>query len=395
MKPQKVLIVSPDYPPASGGGVGSFTFDLTIGLTNKGVTTTVVTRNVQMNDCVSREKDSTIYRLSLPKSPFRHMLFQIANASKILKIIQREKPDIIHTNGLSISFLLPLLARHFPVIVTIHGSAELLKIYFSDRYMKSTLGEKARFLAWSSLNSLPTVLDFRYCDEAVFVARHVLDECLRWKQISSVNTEVIYNGVNVRFINKSIPHSVLFNSRMICLAYVGRLVRYKGILQLLDAFAKVKKELSDSLKIRLKIFGNGPLYRKVLKKIKVLGISKEVDLKGWVPRHQLLKELSSCFLMVQPSVYEACPLSVLEAYALGKPVIAHRAAWSSEFVEQINAGLTVDTFDICNFSDILSKVITEHKIYTKLSKNARKAAETRFDVSIMVKKYLRLYERLI
>jgi len=114
-----------------------------------------------------------------------------------------------------------------------------------------------------------------------------------------------------------------------------------------------------------------------------------------MPRNKVLKIVSSSYLLAHPSLYESFGYIIIEAYALGKPVIAHKAPYSKELVERIEAGVTVDTFNEKIFSETLLTLLTDENLYKKYSINAQKAAEEIFDINVSADKYIKVYESLI
>jgi glycosyltransferase involved in cell wall biosynthesis len=97
---------------------------------------------------------------------------------------------------------------------------------------------------------------------------------------------------------------------------VGRLVKEKNFLLLIDAFSDV---LKVSPKLNLVIYGEGPLRSKLESKINDLGLAKNILLPGVVD--DIFIELSKSCLFVQTSLFEGQSNALLEAMAQGLPVV--------------------------------------------------------------------------
>jgi glycosyltransferase involved in cell wall biosynthesis len=170
---------------------------------------------------------------------------------------------------------------------------------------------------------------------------------------------------------------------------MGRLAEYKGVDRLIRAFSHVSRELRDA---KLHVVGSGPDADRLKALSSRLGMEKRVVFHGWLRRDRALKILASSALLVHPSLYESFGYVIVEAYALGKPVVAHRAPYSRELVEEMGAGLTVNTFDEEKFSKALLALLTDGDLYKRFSSKAHKVAEEVFDVRITADKYIEVYE---
>lgn len=103
------------------------------------------------------------------------------------------------------------------------------------------------------------------------------------------------------------------------LVFVGRLERWKGPSIALQAFGEIRKQRP---KAELWIIGDGPEMRRLKKEAKTLGLIDDVSFFGWVSRKQCSQMLSEADVMVFPSVHDCGGAVVLEAMAMGLPVVA-------------------------------------------------------------------------
>lgn len=104
--------------------------------------------------------------------------------------------------------------------------------------------------------------------------------------------------------------------------FVGRLIKRKGIIFLLDAYAKLKNEKEN---ISLVIIGDGPIKDEITNKIKSENI-KDVILTGFLNEKEIIKYYSVSNVLVLPSTWELHPLVITEAMSCGLPVIATEAS---------------------------------------------------------------------
>ncbi len=101
------------------------------------------------------------------------------------------------------------------------------------------------------------------------------------------------------------------------LLFVGRLIREKGIFELLDAFGVVRR----SHPCRLRIVGRGPAEPDVLRRVRMMGLSDVVEVLGYVTGDDLDRAYRSADVFVLPSYREGFPLVVMEAMGYGLPIV--------------------------------------------------------------------------
>lgn len=147
--------------------------------------------------------------------------------------------------------------------------------------------------------------------------------------------------------------------------FIGRLMKYKGVDRLIESFSLVSKDLPDT---ELHIIGSGPEFKTLVNLAERCGIKSKVKFYGWLNRSEVLNLLASSSILVHPNVYESFCYSIVEAYALGKPVIAHRASYSMELVNGMDAGVTVNTFNRRALADSIVALLSDASLYKRLSK---------------------------
>jgi glycosyltransferase involved in cell wall biosynthesis len=209
------------------------------------------------------------------------------------------------------------------------------------------------------------------------------------RELLKTKSIVVYNGLSIERVRSVVRESSSYDEYSI--AFVGRLMEYKGVNRLIKAFSHVAKEFH---KAKLHIVGSGPEMGRLKELSRKLGLESNVVFHGWLPRDEALKIVSSSALLAHPSLYESFGYVIVEAYALGKPVVAHRAPYSKELVEELGAGLTVNTFDGKAFSEALLTLLTDRDLQRKLGFRAYEIAKNVFNIGITADKYFKLYTML-
>ena len=387
----KILLLTSEYPPYLRGGVGSFSYELSRGLARAGNEVIVVTRGNGPDRLINVD-NTKIYYLMSPDLPPRDLWFYFVRIRDFKRVTEIEKPDIIHDASGALNYS-PWLSKFAPTVLTIHGSPTL------DVIRLSLGGEdRFRFILFNTSHTLPSrLIDFvsrPIFSRIVFVSRYAL-----WSSLNKIRGEVmrsrlrkisrvVYNGVDVKKL-RDIASKVVCDDYTI--AFISRLMEYKGVRWLIKAFRRVVKELPRA---KLHIVGNGPLYGDARELVARLGLDNNVVLHGSLPRSNALKILAGSKILVHPSLVEGFGIVIAEAYAMGKPVITHRSGYAYELVGETGAGLMINTLDEEEFSNAIINLLTDNNLYKKLSQRALEVSE-RFSVEEMVKGYLSVYRELV
>jgi len=166
--------------------------------------------------------------------------------------------------------------------------------------------------------------------------------------------------------------------------YFGRLSKEKGIEILLKAHQDIAKE------IPLKIVGTGLIEDELKAKY------PRVEFLGYRTGKELKSIISRASFVVMPSeCYENCSMAVLEAMALGKPIIASRIGGLPEQVEDGRTGLL---FEMGNVEELKEKMLYLWKnkdLRIEMGKEARKKAEREFSLERHCEKLLQIYKKLL
>lgn len=174
--------------------------------------------------------------------------------------------------------------------------------------------------------------------------------------------------------------------------YFGRLSPEKGLWTLLEAAKRLKIEKNE---LEIKIVGDGIMRGILEEKVKTEGINN-VKFLGYIKGEALYKEINRSIAVVLPSeCYENNPVSVLEAFALGKPVIGSRIGGIPELVID---GVSGYTFEPNNAEDLKSKILFLMKnknVLHNMSKNTRELLEKNFNEEVYCKGLMSIYENVL
>ena len=167
---------------------------------------------------------------------------------------------------------------------------------------------------------------------------------------------------------------------------VARLVPQKGVQCLLEAAAR----LPDVLFL---VAGEGPDRAALEQKAIGDGVGQRVVFLGH--RRDVPQLLARCDVFVLPSLYEGLPVSVIEAMAAGKPVIATRVGGIEEAVKDRITGLLVPPADGTALAEALQCLLADRRLAQALGAQARVRADLEFSAEIVASRTTHIYESLV
>lgn len=165
------------------------------------------------------------------------------------------------------------------------------------------------------------------------------------------------------------------------LLYLGWVLEYKGIFDLLYAFKKV-----EYLPIQLLIGGNGASFAAANELVIKLGLQGRIDFKGWVNFEQKMELLKTCDLYIQPSHFEGFPNALLEAMAAGIPCIATRVGAVPDVITGVN-GITVPAKDPGALAEAIETFVVDQQLRITFANKARKDVLAKYVVEKAVDKF--------
>jgi glycosyltransferase involved in cell wall biosynthesis len=295
-------------------------------------------------------------------------------AFSIREFIKKNKIDIIHCHGYKSNFYGLLASKgQIPSVTTNHNwltSHWKLKIY--------------------------CILDsiwIRFFDRIVAVSNEVKKDMLRYK-IPEEKIRVIDNGIALdRFEKvvdaKNIKNQLGFEEKIRIIGTIGRLGIEKGHIYLLEAARQILDVVKD---LKFLIIGNGPLRKQLEEKSEKLGIKKHVIFMG--QRKDIPELLMAMDIFVLPSIKEGLPVTLLEAMAAKRPVIATRVGAIPKVIENKDTGILVEPKDVTGLRDAIMNLLNDPGRMNLFAREGFNRVCMDFSSDEMGKNYLKLYNEL-
>jgi len=292
---------------------------------------------------------------------------------RLVRLLRGERFDVLHTHMLQATLIGHVAARiaRTPVaVVTRHYTDDVL----SQRPLLDRLDRRAT----------------RGAARVIAVSAAVRDQLVQ-RGVSEERVRVVHNGIDLRGFDAAVPEEPLpwpdsWNERFL-IGCVGGLFPQKGHADLLRAMSVVTRSRPDA---RLAIIGEGPERAALEKRIAELGMGCCVRLCGF--RRDAAALLRCVDLYVHPSLHESFGISILEAMAAARPVIATRTGGIPEVVADGETGVLVPPGDAPALSAAILDLAASADRSRRLGEAGRRRVEQRFEIRKTVQACEALYE---
>jgi colanic acid/amylovoran biosynthesis glycosyltransferase len=284
--------------------------------------------------------------------------------ARLERVIATRKPRLIHAQfGLGGALALPI-ARHagLPLVVTFHGGDATKDKHFDESRLLPTIFQRRRPAMVATAHTILCVSQFV---RDRLIARGFPSEKLQTHYLGiDIPPEVVLPPLGV-------SNTILF---------VGRLVEKKGVDALIDAMA-MARQLAPALE--LSIVGDGPARADLERRAKAAGV--KASFHGWLPEKKVHAAMRRAMLLAVPSRTagggdsEGLPTVIMEAMALGVPVIATRHAGIPEIVSDGVTGLLVPEADAIALAGAITALTDDSNLAGRLRGEAYADVRARFD----------------
>lgn len=295
---------------------------------------------------------------------------QYEYSKEVFNIINQYPEALVYAQGFSVLYGMPKIGHR--VIVNQHGLEPFQGLTFSDKYktLPMRLMEKYQFKYASKIVSLGGKLT------------SIINNVIGGNRDKIV---VLPNAVNPG------PEPIrTFEKEKLELLYVGRFAFNKGIDVLMEA---VKSMNTEGYKERLNfnIVGKGPLFEKYTS----IYNFPNVKFHGFADDEKLQELYRSCDLFVFPTLFEGMPTVVLEAMAVGMPIVVTDTGATAELVDSKN-GFLIETKNMRSLKwGIQSFYQLDAKKRLELSLASRRKVLEQFTWPIVAKKHVELFESFL
>lgn len=236
----------------------------------------------------------------------RHLIY-FAEACVLVRWLAASGAGHLHahfgTNSATVALLTRLLGGP-SYSFTVHGPEEF------DKPEALSLGEKIAHAAFVvAISDFGRSQLYRWCAHE------------HWPRV-----QVVRCGVDAAFLSGG-PQPIPDNQRLVC---VGRLSEQKGQLLILEALGHLA---AKGVAFEMVLAGDGPMRGAIEQQLRRLGLDGRVRITGWLSNAAVKQEMLAARIFVLPSFAEGLPVVLMEALALGRPVVTTYIAGIPELVQ--------------------------------------------------------------
>jgi glycosyltransferase involved in cell wall biosynthesis len=376
-RPLKVLHVVGD---SRYGGAATIILGLGRVAQEEGWQADVLTTDPVFQDAV-REQGLGLVDLDVLHREIRP-LWDLAGLFRLCAFMRREQYDIVHTHTSKGGFVGRLAARlaRVPIVVhTIHGFA------FHEGSPASTR------LAYSTLEKLAS----RWCHRIVSVSEFHRHWAIQLGICRPEHIVAIPNGIVELSRHETVSQVELrrelgAESGDFLILSIARLAADKGLKHLIQAVAMLPR---TGRRIHIAIAGDGPARDQLVLLARRLDVSDRCRFIGF--REDVGDLLAATDLVVLPSLREGLSISLLEAMAAGKPIIATSIGSQREVAAHGAMAWLVPPGDPMALSDAILRLSQDPALMARLASNARVIYESHYTEQRMLDSYKQLYFELL
>ena len=290
----------------------------------------------------------------------------LAEACVLLRWVNSLELDSIHAhfafNPTTVAMLCHVLGGP-KYSFTIHGPESI------DRAVVLSLGEKVKRASFvAAISSYTRSQLYRWCDSKY------------WEKI-----HIVHCGLSEEYFTHITP--VPKNLRIVC---VARLSEQKGHIVLLKAIGLL---VSEGIDLELTLVGDGPLRSQLEKLITELNLQNHIKITGWVANDKVRNYIANSQIMVLASFAEGLPVVIMEAMALGCPVVSTYIAGIPELLESDVCGWLVPSGSVTDLTSAIREALrTSQDRLNRISEIGLERVKQYHNVEVEAQKLAHLFE---
>lgn len=298
----------------------------------------------------------------------------------LYKLYKKENPDVVHHVGLK-TIMWGTLAAKFAKVKGVVNAVSGLGTIFSVENKSFISRMLTQVLRYSHKQNNLFVIFQNKEDESLFLNNSIIKK----------NQSFMIKGSGVDL--NSFNYTPEIPSEKIKVLLTARMIIEKGIFVLTDAAQLLESDYKD--KVQFLLCGGIDDNPKAI---------KEKDLKSvcdgeyicWLGyRTDVLELLKASHIVAFPSYYkEGLPKSLIEATAVGRPIITTDSIGCKETVEEGFNGFKIPVKDCQTLASCLKRLIDDPELRIKMGKNSRILAERDFSIENVISKHLEIYNKL-
>lgn len=201
-------------------------------------------------------------------------------------------------------------------------------------------------------------------------------------------------GINIEKFDASAKSPKILDRNPIIILTIARLVEEKGLEYGIRAIRKLLIR-KPTLSLKYYIVGEGPLRAPLENLVSKLGLTNIVQFRGGMVQEKVIQISKESHLFLLPSVEEAFGVALLEAQAMGIPVVATTVGGVSQAIDDGQSGFLVPPRDPKAIAERLNYLIEHPDIWHAMGKAGRQYVEAHYDIKALNRRLSEIYDKLL
>ena len=319
--------------------------------------------NIEGCKCYSFEFENVKYLNSFQK------LSYLTVVKKVKSILNREKPDLLHSHYASSYGFIGVLTGYKPFITSLWGTDvySFPQKSIVHKYVLKKVLNTSDYL-FSTSNCMAQEGN-KYTSKKMLITPFGVDTQMFSPKPNKKNDTLVIG------INKSLE-------------------KIYGLDILLKSYAEFANKNTDILS-ELRIAGKGSQYKYLRDLSSSLGIEEKVKFYGYLEENQMVEFLQNLDFAVFPSYYESFGVSALEAQACGVPVIVSDADGFMESTIPDKTSLVFEKGNVVQLNGLIQKLSCNEKLRIEMGNAGREFVLERFDLQLNFSNIEKIYDEIL
>jgi len=327
------------------------------------------------------ELDNFIEKLGIRTVQFKPIKgFNLKELYNLGSLIRNEEPDIIHFH------LDSVYACEYGIYAAILSH---IKILVGTEHARNNPSS-------SLINRVIKILSSLFLSQVIAVSESLKDSLINQHRLNPKKVKTIRNAVDIQlFKPENMPSEEIYRAKQkfgigkdkFVIGTVAQLHKNKGHIYLLKAL----KMIQDDNVIAV-LWGNGPLEHELNRIIEQYSLTRRVKFVGFAS--EIVSAYTIMDVFVLPSLLEGLPLSLLEAMAMEKAVIATYVDGNKEVISNYTDGILIPPRNPGALADAIAFFLKNREKVLQFGRKAREKIKSNYHIDEMVRKYEGLYTDL-
>lgn len=316
-----------------------------------------------------------MFQVKIPRQI--HPLQDLRGLAQLIRVIRLYRPQVLHSHTSKAGFTARMAARLCDVPLVIHTIHELPQNATRSRLKKT--------LYWAMEK-----LAAGWCDHLITVSRINQEQIVREGICRPEKLSLIPGGLQLQNYHSRGPAPWALPDDAVVLGMAGRLEAAKGHEDLLRAFARLAPR---NPRLHLMIMGSGQLRQPLEQLRDDLGLQGRAHFLGWV--EDLISAIAALDLFVLSSHYEGLGVVLLEALALGRPVVSTRVGGTQDIIEDGLTGLFAPAHDPAGLAETVQRLLDDPALAARLAAAGKEKVWRDYSAVDADQRVLDLYLKLV